>query len=88
MSFPFLKIKMDCCNTNKEEHVGDLEKMKGGKIKMERRMLLWIIIGVLFIAVLFLTFKAGTGGSSSTVIQSAGSVARSAASSSGMVGGC
>jgi len=45
-------------------------------------------VGVLFIVVLFLVFKAGAGGSVGNTIQTAGSAARSAASSSGMVGGC
>jgi len=56
---------------------------------MERRIWLWIAIGVLFIIVLFLVFKAGAGGATRTVAQTAGSAARSAvSSSSGMVGGC
>ena len=81
---------MDCCNTNeKSEYSNNMGKMKGGKIiKMEKRITLWIIIGILFVAVLFLIFKTGASGSSSTVVQSAGSAAKSAASSSGMVGGC
>ena len=32
---------------------------------MERRTFLWIAIAVLFLAVLFMSFKAGAGGSSS-----------------------
>lgn len=58
---------------------------------MERRIWLWIAVGVLFIVVLFLVFKAGAGGLVGNTIQTAGSTARSAASaasSSGMVGGC
>ena len=73
---------MDCCDNSK--------KMKGGKtIKMERRLLLWIVVGVLFVAVLFLIFKAGAAGNAGAVAQSVGSAAQSAASSSSaMVGGC
>ncbi len=71
---------MDCC-----ENSG---KMKGGLLKMDRRITLWIVVGVLFVVALFMTFKAGTV-ASSEVVQTAGTVARSAASSSGgMVGGC
>lgn len=55
---------------------------------MNTRIVLWIVIGLMLIAALFLTFKAGTVGGVETV-QSAGSAARTAASSySGMVGGC
>lgn len=59
--------------------------MKGGKLKMDRRIILWGVISVLFVVTLFLTFKAG----SVVVVQTAGSVAQSvSAASSGMVGGC
>jgi hypothetical protein len=56
------------------------------KIKINTRLTLWVVIGVLFVVTLFLTFKAGGVGSVETV-QAATSVAKSAASS-GMVGGC
>ncbi|GBE20226.1 MAG TPA: hypothetical protein ENG87_00565 [Candidatus Pacearchaeota archaeon] len=73
----------------KIKYSNNIGKVKGGKsIKMERRIWLWIIIGILFIAVLFLAFKAGAGGATKNVVQTAGSAAKSAASSSGMVGGC
>ena len=52
---------------------------------INKRTILWIIIGVLFVIALFLSFKAGAGISS---VQAAGSAAQSAASYSGMVGGC
>lgn len=45
---------------------------------------LWIAIAVLFLAVLFMSFKAGAGGSSVSAI----SAATQSASSSAMVGGC
>jgi hypothetical protein len=88
---PFLRgrEKMDCCKTKDEEGCcKDLnknsEKLKGGKIKMERNVLLWITISVLFVVALFVVFQAGSSG-----VQAAGGVAQSAASSSGwMVGGC
>ena len=54
---------------------------------MNTRITLWIAVGVLFVTALFLTFKAGAAGSVGTgqVVLSA---AKSAAASSGMVGGC
>ena len=62
--------------------------MKGGRFRMEKRFVLWIVIGVLFLATLFLTFKAGSGNGIETA-QASGLVAKSAVSSgAGMVGGC
>jgi hypothetical protein len=58
---------------------------------MERRIMLWISIGVLFVVSLFLTFKAGSIESSLQTVQASSVAAKSAvstASSSGMVGGC
>lgn len=58
--------------------------MKGGQsIKMDKRMTLWIAIGVLFLVALFLVFKAGATGNVAAVQSATKSVA-----SSGMVGGC
>ena len=54
---------------------------------MNKRITLWVIIGGMFIVTLFLTFKAGAAGSFET-IGAVGSVTKSVASSSGMVGGC
>ncbi len=53
---------------------------------MNIKFLLWIIIAVLLVVNLFLTFSTGTveAGSASA----AASAIQSAASSSGMVGGC
>ncbi len=74
---------MDCCNNEKAEKTTH----KGGTFKMERRIVLWIVIGILFLSVLYMTFKAGS--SATTSVQSASTVASSAASSyGGMVGGC
>jgi hypothetical protein len=55
---------------------------------MDRRMFLWIVIGVLFIATLFLTFKAGAV--DVNTVQAPALAAKSVAQSagSGMVGGC
>jgi|SRR3989304_577002 len=57
---------MDCCNkkNNKEsskECCEDLEKVKGGqKSIMDKKTLMWIVIGVLFLLVIFLTFKTSS----------------------------
>ena len=61
--------------------------MKGGNFKMERRIVIWAVIGVLFLFALYLTFQLGSGVATQN-IGSATSSAASAASSSGMVGGC
>lgn len=60
------------------------DNMKGGKAKMNKKVLLWVVIGALFLVVLYLVFAAGTG--SSAAVQGAGSAVQS--SSSSMVGGC
>ena len=51
---------------------------------MERKTVLWIIIGALFLAVLFMAFNAGAGVSTDALANTA----NVAASSSAMVGGC
>ena len=87
---------MDCCNTKEKKHekttcpgMGKLKEgsMKGGKsmVAIRKNTLMWVVIGILVIATIFLTVKAssiGTGPAQAT--------ARTAAStaSSGMVGGC
>ena len=82
---------MDCCNTkqNTKKENGE-ESMKGGKsmAKINKKTMLWIVIGVLLIATIFLTFKASSIGTGAA--QATASAARTAAStaSSGMVGGC
>jgi hypothetical protein len=58
---------------------------------MDRRIMLWAAIGLLFVFALFLTFKAGAIESSVQTVQATGVAAKSAAvsaPSSGMVGGC
>lgn len=52
---------------------------------MDKQTLMWIIIGVLFLAVLFMTFKASGSGVSSTAGATKGA---SSAVYSSMVGGC
>ena len=54
---------------------------------MNTRITLWVVISLLFVVALFLTFKAGAAGSVGTG-QAVLSAAKSAATSSGMVGGC
>ena len=77
---------MDCCKTKDKDGCCKDIKLKGGKnkFKMEKKTLLWVVIGVMFLAVLFLTFKvSGNAGAAQTTGQVAKSVV-----SSGMVGGC
>ncbi len=71
---------------NEEECCKDLNKEMKGGIKMERRMFLWMAIGVLLLVALFFAFKTGSVGSTGAVVQSASQSAASA--SAGMVGGC
>jgi len=92
------KNKMECCKTKKDHGCcKDLKKtemghssesqMKGGNFKMERRMVLWVAIGILFLAALYLIFQTGSNVGAES-IGSTTNAAASAASSSGMVGGC
>jgi len=56
---------------------------------MDRKTLLWIVIGLLFIAVLYLTFQASSSAVTQGAVQGAVSSKAAAASSyGGMVGGC
>ena len=82
---------MDCCNTKQNTKKENKEEsMKGGKrmVEINKKTMLWIVIGLLFIATIFLTVKASSVGTG--VAQATASVARTAVStaSSGMVGGC
>lgn len=75
-----MKNKMDCCsNSNKKS-------MKGGKnmVEVNKNTLIWIVIGLLFLGVIYLTFK--TGNTNAASVQTAATTAKSAASQ--MVGGC
>ena len=81
-----MAVRMDCCSTssNKEMKGGILDKDKSGSFKMDKKVILWIIIAILVVAVIYITFfRGGSTGSAVNVVQSAGQVA-----SSGMVGGC
>ena len=78
---------MDCCDNNNDTSKKYGENAdKRREIKMNKRMILWIVIGILFLAVLYLTFKVNT--LDVNAVQSAGTAIQSAASSSAMVGGC
>ena len=82
---------MDCCNTKQNTKKENKEEsMKGGKsmAKINKKTILWIVIGILVIATIFLTFKSSSIGTGAA--QSTASAVRTAAStaSSGMVGGC
>mgnify|MGYP001576374979 CR=1 FL=1 len=91
---------MECCD-NHENHgnsKGSEDKnetiknhspesqIKGGEIKMNKRMVLWIAISILFLAVIYLTFKVNT--LDLNAVQLAGAAVQGAASSIAMVGGC
>ena len=55
-------------------------------MQIKKKTMLWVIIAVMFIAVLFLTFKAGAV---NTAVSTAGqAVSTVSTASSGMVGGC
>ncbi len=73
-----------------EEHENTYEEKlheeladKQGKFKMDKRVILWIIIALLAIGVIYVVFFKDT--STAQAIASSGQAARS---SSGMVGGC
>lgn len=70
----------DCCGS-----CDKTKEMKGGNANMDRRTLLWIAVGILFIIALFLAFKTGNAGTA----VSAKAVASAAQSSApAMIGGC
>ena len=84
---------MDCCeNIKHEDSEGSIEykdnkeNMKGGKsmVEVKKNVMLWVVIGLLVIATIFLTVKASSIGAGTA--QAAALVASTA--SSGMVGGC
>ena len=77
---------MDCCGNTKQNKKYE-ESVKGGKsmVDIDKKTILWIVIGILVIATIFLTFKASSIGTGAAIAS-----AKTAAStaSSGMVGGC
>ncbi len=77
--------EIDCCASKSEsKDINENKNLKGGK--MDKKMIMWIAIAVLVIAVIFLTLKAPA--STANVASSAGQAAAGQAASSGMVGGC
>lgn len=90
-----VKIKMDCCKTKEEKGCcKDLEKhpekfsdnMKGGAKMETQKIVLWVIIGILLLAVIYTIFFQGSAGSASSSLSPTAGQAASAYS--GMVGGC
>ena len=75
-----MKHNMDCCSNSNEKN------MKGCKniVEVSKNTLMWIVIGLLFLGVLYLSFK--TGSTNVASVQTAATTAKSAASQ--MVGGC
>ena len=73
----------DCCKPNEDEDIS----IKGGKATMDiKKIILWVIIALLAIAVIYVVFiRPSSGGSVISAGRAAGQVARS---SGGMVGGC
>jgi hypothetical protein len=51
---------------------------------MERRIWMWGVIAILFLAVLYVTFKTGNTSAATETV----AATKTIASSSGMVGGC
>ena len=70
----------DCCSPTHTD-----KEMKGGNENMDiKKVVLWVVIAILALAVIYVVFlKGGSTGSAISAGQSAGQVV-----SSGMVGGC
>ena len=71
-----------------EEWLEDVRaQLQGGKKIMEKqKVVLWVIIGVLLLAVLYTIFFQGSVGSASSSLSS--NAGQAASAYSGMVGGC
>ena len=77
--------EMDCCaSKNNSEDINENKNSKGGK--MDRKIIMWIVIAILVIAVIFLTLKDPA--STANAVSSAGQAAAGQVASGGMVGGC
>ncbi len=91
---------MDCCNAKNEKgcckdmeknsenmkgHSPMLGQMKGGKKMETSKIVIWVIIGFLLLAVIYTVFFRGAADTNS-LASTAGQAVSSA--SSGMVGGC
>ncbi len=70
---------------NEEEHLKEQEK-KGSKFKVNKRIILWVIIAILAIAVIYVVFFKDATSSAQVIVSTGQQAARS--TSSGMVGGC
>ncbi|MDP2672557.1 MAG: hypothetical protein Q8O84_01975 [Nanoarchaeota archaeon] len=55
---------------------------------MNKKIIMWIVIGILFLVALYFVFQTGSGNIATQNINSETASAVSSASSSGMVGGC
>ena len=55
---------------------------------MDKKVVMWIVIAVLAIAVIYMLVKTGNSGGTAQAISSASQAAASQPSSSAMVGGC
>ena len=58
------------------------------KLQCKRKLIMWVVIGVLFLVALYLVFQIGGGSIATQNINSETASAVSSASSSAMVGGC
>lgn len=79
---------MECCETKDNKGCyedSNKQEIKRGNFKMEKRTILWMAIGVIFLVALYFVFQAGSGSAISTVGSSAST---SAGTASSMVGGC
>jgi len=55
---------------------------------MDKKIIMWVVIGILFLLALYLVFQTGSGNIATQNINSETASAVSSASSSAMVGGC
>lgn len=76
------KHEKGCC-----KDLGKMQEVKGGAIKLDKRIVRWAVIALLFLAVLYITFKTGNSNASGAAVQSAAGAVKSAAVPT-MVGGC
>ena len=58
------------------------------KLQCKRKLIMWVVIGVLFLVALYLVFQTGSGSIATQNVNSETASAVSSASSSAMVGGC
>jgi len=58
------------------------------EVKMDKKIIMWVVIGILFLVALYFVFQTGSGSIATQNINSETASAVSSASSSAMVGGC